>query len=153
MARALGVSCKSDVIYFAVGQDGVLIEDEHERLRAPALYEEAERLKGVVDAVSRVIAETGAEVVRVLPPEQTYEGKYTALAPRATLEALVRLAAHAAGVPAEVPHRSAARARVGMPRKGNFEGHIASVIPEPVGKYWNAGRKLAPIAAIAQGGE
>jgi hypothetical protein len=150
MARALGVSCKSDVIFFAVGQDGVLVDDQHERLRAPALYEEAERLKGIVDAIGRVIAETSVEVVRLLPPEQTYEGRYSALAPRATLETLVRLAAHTAGVPVEVPHRSTARSRVGMPPKGNFEGNIASVIPTPVGRYWNAGRRLAAIAAIAE---
>jgi predicted NBD/HSP70 family sugar kinase len=149
MARALGISCKSDEIMLAVAENGVVVEDDHERVRAPALYEESEQLKGVFDAIGRVITETRAEVVRVLLPEQTYKGSYMALAPRATLEALVRLAANNAHVPVEVLYRNTARARVGMPKSGNFESHIASVIPTQVGRYWKAGRRLAAIAAVA----
>jgi hypothetical protein len=66
------------------------------------------------------------------------------------LETLVRLAAANANVDLELLHRNGARARVGMPRRGRFEDHIPSVIPEPVGKYWAAGRRLAAVAAIAE---
>lgn len=150
MSRALGVTCKSELILLAVGEDGVLVEDDHERLQAPALLEETERLRGLKDAVGRVIAETRPQVVRILRPEAVYSGSYAALAPRAALETLVRLAAEDAGVRVELLHRGTARARVGMPRSGNFESHISSVIPTPVGRYWAAGRRLAAIAAIAE---
>lgn len=135
---------------FALGEDAVLVEDDHERLRAPALYEETERLRKLLDAAGRVIAETRVEVVRVLLPEQPYSGSYNSLAPRAALETLVRLAADDADIPVQLLHRSTARARLGMPRRGKFEDHIRSVIPNPVGRYWADGRRLAAAAAIAE---
>lgn len=150
VTRTLGVWCKSAEIMFAVASDGVVIDDrDHERVRAPALYEETEGLKRLLEAVGRVVVETGAERVRVLLPEQMYKGSYGSLAPRATLETLVRLAAENAEVPVELLHRNTARARVGMPKRGRFEDHVETVIPIPVGRYWAGGRKLAAIAAIA----
>jgi hypothetical protein len=97
-----------------------------------------------------VLAETQPGVVRVLLPEQTYKGSYSSLAPRAALETLVRLASDNGDVPVERLHRNTARARVGMPRGGKFEDHITAIIPEPMGRYWAAGRRLAAVAAIAE---
>jgi hypothetical protein len=150
MGRALGVWCKNDEVMLALAENRTLLQDSHERLKAPAMFEQTEGLRAVLDAMTRVLAEVRPDVVRVLLPEQTYRGSYTSLAPRATLETLVRLAAANAHVELELLHRSSARARVGMPRGGSFEGHIASVILEPVGKYWAAGRRLAAVAAIAE---
>jgi len=150
MSRALGVWCKPTEIMFALSADGLLIEDrDHERLRAPALYEETERLRRLLDAVGRVIAETRVEVVRVLLPGPI-KGAYSSLAPRATLETLVRLAAENAPVPVDLLHRKTARTRVGMSQTGKFEDLIESVIPNPVGRYWREGRRYAAIAAIAE---
>lgn len=150
MARALGVWCKNDEVMLALAENGALLKDSHERLRAPALFEQTESLRAVLASIGRVLAEVRPDVVRVLLPEQTYKGSYASLAPRAALETLVRLAAANADVELEMLHRNSARARVGMPRRGSFEDHIPSVIPEPLGKYWAAGRRLAAVAAIAE---
>jgi hypothetical protein len=152
MARALGVWCKPAEIMLAVVEDGELLEAQYERLQAPSVLEETEQLKGQFDAVGRVLDDIRPDVVRVLLPEQTYKGSYASLAPRAALETLVRLAAVDAGVRVELLHRNSARARVGMPRRGSFEEHIESILPQPVGKYWAAGRRLAAVAAFAEGG-
>jgi hypothetical protein len=150
MSRALGVWCKNDEVMLALAENGGLLEDSHERLKAPALFEQTESLRAVLDSIGRVLAEIRPDVVRVLLPEQTYKGSYTSLAPRAALETLVRLAAANADIELELLHRNSARARVGMPRRGSFEDHIPAVIAEPVGKYWAAGRRLAAVAAIAE---
>jgi hypothetical protein len=151
MPRTLGVSCKADVILIALAEDGILVEiaPEHKRLQAPDLLEETEQLRALQDAVGRVLADTGADLVRLLLPEPTYKGSYMALATRAALETVVRLAGEKANVTVEVLRRNTARARVGMPQRGKFEPLIASVIPTGAGRYWAEGRRLAAIAAIA----
>jgi hypothetical protein len=149
--RALGVWCKKEEVLFAVADDGRLVDDDHRLLHAsPALLEASEALQGTQDDVGRVIAEVAPDVVRILQPEQRYEGSYISLAPRVTLETLVRLAAVRAGVPVEMLHRATARARVGVPQKGKLETHVPKVFPAPVGKYWARGRQLAAIAAVAE---
>jgi hypothetical protein len=145
----LGVWCKKDRVLFAVAEDGALQDDPHQRLLAPTLLEASEALPGLIDDIGRVIGEVGVDVVRILQPEQTYEGSYSSLAPRAALETLVRLAGVRADIPVEMLHRLTARARVGIGRAGKLEDHIPLLIPNPVGKYWADGRRLAAIAAIA----
>ena len=82
-------------------------------------------------------------------PEQTYKDSYARIAPRVTLETLVRLACVRAGIPVEMLHRASARSRLGVPRRGKLEDLVATVT-DPVGKYWNAGRSLAAAAALAE---
>jgi hypothetical protein len=151
MGRALGVACKKEEIFLAVAEDGELVEHAHEKLTAPALLEETERLEGTLSDLERVLREVRPDIVRILRPEQTYEDSYARIAPRATLETLVRLACLDAKVPVEMLHRNSARARLGLPGKGNFEERLAGKV-ERVGKYWNAGRNLAAAAALAEGG-
>jgi hypothetical protein len=148
--RALGVTCKKDQVLLAIAEDGALLHDMPERLQAPALLEETERLQAMLGDIGRTLSEIRPDVVRLLLPEQTYEDSYGRIAPRATLETLVRLAAVQLGIPVEVVHRNTARSRLGMPRGGKFEGHIPSVVGDPVGKYWNSGRNLAAAAALAE---
>jgi hypothetical protein len=100
--------------------------------------------------IERVLAEVRPDQIRILMPEQTYKDSYARIAPRVTLETLVRLACVRAGLPVEMLHRASARSRLGLPRKGRLEDHIPKVA-EPIGKYWNAGRSLAAAAALAEG--
>jgi hypothetical protein len=62
---------------------------------------------------------------------------------------VVRLACAEAEVPVEMLHKVSVRSRLGMSRKGSLESHLPAVVGEPVGKYWNAGRNLAAVAALA----
>jgi len=104
----------------------------------------------MLDDIGRVLAEVKPDAVRILMPEQTYDDSYARIAPRATLETLVRLGAHRAGVPVEMLHRNSARARLGLPRGGKFDGHLPAAIGGAVGKYWSVGRNLAVAAALAE---
>jgi hypothetical protein len=150
MGVVVGVQCKKDEVLVAIARDGELVDGLLEKLKAPALFEETERLQAMLDDIARLLREVEADTVRILMPEQTYDDSYARIAPRATLETLVRLAACGAGVSVEMLHRASARARLGLPRGGKFEAHLPKVIGEPVGKYWNAGRNLAAAAALAE---
>jgi hypothetical protein len=57
MGRALGVWCKNDEVMLALAEDGTLLQDSHERLQAPALFEQTEGLRAVLDAITRVLVE------------------------------------------------------------------------------------------------
>src|SRR3712207_410823 len=103
--RALGVVCKKDEILLAVADDGELVDGEAEKLTAPALLEESERLQGMLEDIDRMLAEVRPDVVRVLLPEQTYDDSYARIAPRVALETLVRLAAVNAGISVEMLKR------------------------------------------------
>jgi hypothetical protein len=145
----LGVTCSKEEVFLAVGSDGALVPDEHEKLVTAMVLEETDRLQAMHDDVVRVLAEVRPDRVQILMPEQTYEASYARIAPRATLETLVRLACVRAGIPVEMLHRGSARSRLGVPRSGKLEDLISGVT-EPVGKYWKAGRSLAAAAALAE---
>src|SRR4051812_50131366 len=93
----------------------------------------------MLDDIGRVLAEVKPDAVRILMPEQTYDDSYARIAPRATLETLVRLGAHRAGVPVEMLHRNSARARLGLPRGGKFDGHLPAAIGGAGGEEWGGG--------------
>lgn len=148
MPTVLGVTCKKDLVLFAVAREGELA-DGPQRLQTSALLEETERLQSMIEDVARVIAEVDPEIVRILLPEQTYEDSYTRIAPRAALETIVRLAAVNGDRRVEMLNRASARARLGMPKSGRFDSHIDGVVRGERGSYWNAGRNLAAAAALA----
>jgi hypothetical protein len=150
MAGVLGVNCKKDEIFLALAEGGSVVDSTVEKISAPALLEETERLQAIFDDVTRALTEIEPEEVRILMPEQTYKDSYLRIAPRAALETLVRIAAHGAGVEVEMLHRNSARSRLGMPRSGKFDRHIPATVGDPVGRYWNAGRNLAAAAALAE---
>jgi hypothetical protein len=149
MGRVLGVACSKEEAFLALALDGALIADIHEKLVTARVLEETERLQAMQDDVGRVLAEVRPDRVQILLPEQTYKDSYARIAPRVTIETLVRLACVRAEIPVETLHRASARSRLGLPRSGKLEDHIGSVT-EPVGKYWNAGRNLAAAAALAK---
>ena len=145
MTRGLGVVCSKDEVLLAVSSDGKLVADDHEKLATAMVLEETERLQAMHEDIARMLVEVRPDRVRILMPEQTYKDSYARIAPRVTLETLVRLACVRAGIPVEMLHRASARSRLGFPRKGKLEAHMAEVA-EPVGRYWNAGRSLAAAA-------
>jgi hypothetical protein len=132
-----------------VASDGALVADGHEKLTTAAVLEETERLTAMQTDIERMLAEVRPDRIRILMPEQTYNDSYARIAPRVTLETLMRLACVRAGLPVEMLHRASARSRLGVPRKGRLEDHMPQVT-EPVGKYWKAGRSLAAAAALAE---
>ena len=149
MSRVLGVLPKGGELLLAVADDGRILSDGCERLQAPALLEATERLQSMLSDLRRLLAELKPDLVRILMAEQTYSDTYARIAPKAALETLMRLAAASEGVPVEMLHRNSARSRLGMPKGGKFEANLPTALATPVGKYWNAGRRLAAAAALA----
>lgn len=148
VVRALGVECKKQEVYLAFAEDGELVDEGPQRLQVPAVHEETLRLQSFLDDFRRLLAEKRPDIVRILQPESIYEAKYSELAPRAALETLIRLACSQAGVAVEVLHRATARSRTGF-GKGKLDVLISANV-EPVGRYWNQGRKYAAVAALAE---
>jgi len=147
--RVLGVWCKKEEIMLAVAEDGEVVPHSREKMKGSGLLEANDRLEAVRRDVVRVLEEVNPDEVRILMPEQRYEASYPQMAPRVALETVVRLACSGAGISVEMLNRASARSRVGVSKTGRLEDHIREVVSEPVGKYWNAGRNLAAIAAVA----
>jgi hypothetical protein len=152
--RVLGVHCKSDTAYLAVVEDGTLIDDPHQRMTAPAAFESTERLVALMADVERLVTELGLDTVSLLQPPPPKPGtpkpSYSVVAPRVAIETVVRVGAARAGADVVLLSRARVRSRLGIPQSGSFESRISEVIPTPVGKYWNAGRNLAAVAALAE---
>jgi hypothetical protein len=149
MGRTLGVACSKDEVLLAVASEGSLEHDGHEKLVTAAVLEETERLQAMQADIDRTLLEVRPDRVRILMPEQTYKDSYTRIAPRVALETLVRLGCVRAGIPVEMLHRTSARSRLGVARRGKLEDLVVGVT-KPVGKYWKAGRSLAAAAALAE---
>jgi hypothetical protein len=152
MSRTLGVWAKKHEVYLAVAEDGSVVDREPQRIEVPSIMDESERLSGFLTSFRHALDEISPEAVLILQPEQIYEATYSEFAPKLTLEALVRLACDQAGIRAEVLHRSTARSRTKLGSKGRLDDLIEAKI-EAVGKYWNAGRKYAAVAALAGVGD
>lgn len=150
MSRVLGIECKKQEVYLALAYDGRLLDDEPQRLDVPAVHEETQRLRAFLGDFGRLLAEVGPDEVRILQPETNYEATYAQLAPKAALETLIRLACVEADIPASLVHRATLRSRLGG--TGKLDERIAAQI-EPVGKYWNVGRKYAAAAALISKGK
>ncbi len=150
MSRSLGVWAKKQEIYLAVAEDGELVDVDPQRIEAPSIMEENERLGGFLTSVRHALDDLSPDEVRILQPEQTYQASYSEFAPKVALETAVRLVCDERNIPVEVLHRTTARSRLGFGRSGSLDSHVESLVS--VGKYWNAGRKYAAVAALAAEG-
>jgi hypothetical protein len=119
-----------------------------ERVDVASLFEASTELEATLNEVGRVIAQVKPDLVTVLLPEY-YTASYAEIAPHVALETLVRLAAVRAGVGVEMLTRPTVRSRLNLPVKGKLSTHVAARIPDPVGRYWSAGRDVAALAALA----
>jgi hypothetical protein len=151
MSRSLGIWAKKQEVYLATVEDGGVLDVEPQRIEAPSIMEANERLGGFLTSFRHALNELAPDDVRILQPEQTYQASYSEFAPRIALETAVRLACEESGVPVEVLHRTTARSRLHFGRSGSLDFHIDGLLA--VGKYWNAGRKYAAVAALAREGD
>lgn len=150
-SRIMGVTCESDRLSVAAVDDGSVLDGFVERIPAPAGLEEHDRLWAFQDEVVRAIRSIQPDRIVILCPESQYRATHKSLTPRIALETVVRMAGSAEKVPVELLARPTLRSRLGVPREGSLDSHLSSVIPNAVGRYWNAGRGLAAMAAMAGG--
>jgi hypothetical protein len=146
VTKTLGVACKKQEIYLALVEDGEVVAANPQRLEVAAVHEQTARLKEFMHDFGRVLAEIEPDAVHIIQPETNYEATYSALAPKAALETLIRLACLDADVKVELIHRAAVRSALGG---GKLDELIEAKI-EPVGKYWNVGRKYAAAVAMVE---
>jgi hypothetical protein len=149
MGRTLGVNCTPGCAFLALVENGS-IQPVPERLEWPA-GEESERLAGLFQDAQALLREQAVSQVVLLLPGRggAHKPGYFVVAPRVALETVIRLAAVMLEIPVVVLERATVRARLKCAKTGGLEEYLDQVIPEPVGKYWTAGRGLAAMAALA----
>lgn len=148
----LGVTCSTGEVNLVVVVDGEVIDGLPERLRPAQGIELGERLLEFIDDVARVLAQVKPDRIALLLPESQQRGttSYQRVAPRVTLETLLRVAAAREGYPLSLVARATVRAALSLPRKGTLDDHLEAAGPS-VGHYWRDGRGLAALAALAAG--
>lgn len=147
----LGVTCSNQSALLAAVENGEVQDTDIPRIDVGALHEASEELQGTLDEIIRAYARLRPSLVVLLLPEQSNRFKHThgQIAPRVALETLIRLAAVQAEIPIDVISRRTVRSRLGLPTSGDLASHIAKRFPTPSAPYWNAGRNVAALAALA----
>jgi hypothetical protein len=145
----LGINCTTTCAYLALAEDGE-IQPEPSRLEPPA-GEESVRLAGLFQDATSLLREQQVDSVALLLPGRggAHQPGYFTVAPRIEIETIIRLAAVTLDIPVVVLERATVRSRHGCGRTGALEDYVDQVIPTSVGKYWNVGRGLAAMAALA----
>jgi hypothetical protein len=138
-----------------VANDSSIEESDIQQLEVGAQHEATEELLATRDDVRRIIRELKADKVVLLQPEERQPRKpgYQELMPRIALETVIRIAAVEDDVAVELLPRPTVRARLDLPRSGPLDSHVEIVIEKPIGRYWNEGRGVAALAALAGGVE
>jgi hypothetical protein len=148
--KVAGVTCSTKTALFSLVESGQVVDAPVERVEVGSLHEASEELEATLAEFGRTLAQMKPDLVVLLMPEQSrFKRTYQEIAPRVTLETLVRLAAVRAEIPIEVLPRPTVRARLKLSRKGDLASHVSERIPNPVGKHWTAGRDVAALAALA----
>jgi hypothetical protein len=148
--RALGVNCDPHAAYVAVVEDGAVVTGLPERLIPPSGLELGGRLLEFVDEVRRDFGQMAPERIGLLLPESNARKQaYGTIMPRVTIEAMVRVAAAQEEIPLDLVARPTVRSRLGLPRAGSLDDHLAQAVGSSVGRYWTTGRGLAALVARA----
>lgn len=149
-SRILGITCTPTCAFLAVVENGAA-QPSPERLEWPA-GEESARLSDLFQDAQALLREQRVEQVAILLPERgpgPRSAGYFVVAPRVGLETVIRLAAVTVNLPVMMLERTTVRSRLGCGKAGALDTYLGKVIPQPVGKYWTAGRGLAAMAAMA----
>jgi hypothetical protein len=131
--------------------DGAFTDLEPRRIEPPEVLARGDKLVDFRDRMRREISRMGPELVVIAT--SSYQADYGQIAARATLEALIRLAAAEERVPSEFIHQKTIRAKLGLARTGGSgtaaQRHLRDQV-DPIPMYWSEGRAAAAAAAIAR---
>jgi len=149
--RLLGINCDPHAAFLAVVQGGVIVAGMPERMKPPEGLDLSSRLLEFINEVRRVLGEVSPVRVGLLLPESggQFQPAYSSISSRVTIETLVRVAVAQEGLPLDQLARPTVRSRLGLPRSGGLDSHVATAAGAPVGKYWTTGRGLAALTAMA----
>jgi hypothetical protein len=149
MARILGVDADPATAYLALIEDGRVLATP-DRMQWPA-GEESERLRALFEDAQAVLREQRVDRVAILLPQRTRRPitGYFGVLDRIALETTIRLAAVTLEIPVSMMDRATVRSRLDCGKQGALADYLEAVIPQPAGRYWNAGRGVAAMAALA----
>jgi hypothetical protein len=147
----LGVTCSNTVALLTAVEYGQVVASPVYRIEVASLSEASAELEATLEEIGRALSQIKPERIVLLLPEQTprFKYTYTQLAPRVTLETLFRLAAVRAELPIDLMPRPTLRSTLGLPQTGDLASHTTELLDQSVGPYWNAGRNIAGLAALA----
>lgn len=145
----MGVNCENGVANVVLLADGEPDPDCPTRISYPDGREELEALEAVIDETGRVLTETKPDKVVILWAAGQYTATHRQLTPRIAMETSIRLACARKEVPVEMIARETVKSKLGLPKKGALDSHLAKIFPEPHGPYWKQGRGLAALAAAS----
>jgi hypothetical protein len=147
----LGVTCSTQSALLTGVENGEVVETAVYRIDVGAIHEASAELQSTMDEIGRALAQIRPSLVVLLLPEPSKRFKYThsQIAPRITLETLIRLATVHADIPIDVMTRKTVRSRLGLDFSGDLASHVAERFPASAPPYWSAGRDVAALAAFA----
>jgi hypothetical protein len=147
----LGVTCSTQCALLAGVEGGQIVETPVNRIEVGAIHEASDDLESTLEEIGRALAQIRPSLVVLLLPEPSkhFKSTHSQLAPRITLETLVRLAAVRAQISVDVMTRKTVRSRLKLDFSGDLASHVAERFPTPVAPYWKAGRDVAALAALA----
>jgi hypothetical protein len=147
--RVLGVHCTNRFAFLSVVEDGQVTKRGPERLAPAQSTDEDQALWETLSTFETALDEISPDCVHLLGPGTGDNAKRTfqAWAPRAELEALLRMAAAKRDLPIRKISRASVLTGLGVPRRSSFEDSVRPAIPEQ-GRYWTAGRLAASAAAL-----
>ena len=142
----LGVHCSSPTAFLAAA-DGDTVRPGPDRIDLRSGLSSEDQLPAFVDDVRRAVRDSAPARVVVLQAGQ-YEAGHSAWTNRIAMETLIRLVCVQDGVSCIYVSRQYVKGAFGLKGKGALDV-LGKEELEPVGKYWNAGRMLAALAAAA----
>ena len=145
--RILGCTCSGSAAYFALMLGDDYVDDPLARIEVANILDQGERLPELRDRVR-------VELERIRPDGVVLLGSiarpqsYNAAAERATIEAMVRLAAQELQLSCGRLAPPTVAARLGVSRAGSFEVNVRAFFANEHPPYW-AERCKAAAAAVA----
>lgn len=146
--RILGVNAAGSHLYFAVVEDGAIVDSEPYSITFAAAALDQQRLVVLHDDMKRVLEIANADSIRVLDAEAGYQDTQKGWRDRMALESVLELAAAERGTQFFRATRSSVRTAFGLPKVGKL-GSYVSGLTDPAGRYWAGKRDLAALAALA----
>jgi hypothetical protein len=145
--RVLGVQSTSKALYFALVEDGTVLDTPPQKIEMPGGLETGASLASLSTELHRQLALARASAAAILVPNE-YGAPSAAIA-RVGAETVLRLVADEMGLEVELLGRKRARSILGVGQKGQLDAVVKTVLPNSVGKYWSDGRRLAAFGALA----
>jgi len=147
--RILGATCTSSTAFFALMDDETYIDDDLRRIDVADILEEGERLLELRERLR-------VEIMRIQPDAVALMGSiskprsYAVAAERATIETMIRFVAQELGIPCGRLQHPTIRARLDLPRTGQFNGHARTFFDEEHQPYWGERCEAAAVAVAWQ---